>query len=99
MPAAERVCSGDVIEEWEVLDLLTQLVDKSLVVVEEGIEQEPRYRLLETIRAYARGRLGEGGGDAAVRQRHAEFVLALAEQAEKELPTPAAATWLGQLET
>jgi non-specific serine/threonine protein kinase len=99
LAAAETVCAGEVIEEWEVLDLLTQLVDKSLVVVDEGIDTEPRYRLLDTIRAYARGRLGESGGDAAVRQRHAEFFQGLAEQAEKELLTPKAAAWLQQLET
>ncbi|MBV9867245.1 MAG: hypothetical protein JO316_17960, partial [Abitibacteriaceae bacterium] len=45
------------IEEWEVLDLLTSLVDKSLVVYEEDEQGMGRYRLLETVRQYARGKL------------------------------------------
>jgi predicted ATPase len=60
LEAAEEVCSGDGIEEWAVLDLLTQLVDKSLVMADEQ-EGEGRYRMLETIRRYGLEKLCEAG--------------------------------------
>src|SRR5205823_12041285 len=49
LEAAEAVCLGEGVEEWEVLDLLTSLVEKSLVLYEER-EGKGRYRLLETVR-------------------------------------------------
>src|SRR5439155_16999251 len=51
LEAAEQVCGGGAVEEWEALDLLTSLCDKSLVVVGQQ-ESETRYRLLETVRQY-----------------------------------------------
>jgi predicted ATPase/class 3 adenylate cyclase len=83
MEAAEAVCSGDGLAELEVLDLLTTLVDKSLVQYETR-EGEARYRLLETVRQYARDRLLEAGEGQAVRERHARFFLAMAETAAAE---------------
>ena len=73
------------VEDWEVLDLLTALVDKSLVVYEEEAEgQGTRYRLLETVRQYAGERLaGERGGGGA--GRAASWCLALAEEAEPQI--------------
>lgn len=68
-----------VLRRDEVLDLLSHLVDKSLVVVDKHGD-ETRYRMLETIREYARERLEEGGEAEAVRQRHAEFLLELVER-------------------
>jgi non-specific serine/threonine protein kinase len=68
----------------EVLDLLTSLVDKSLVVYDEQ-GGEGRYRLLETVRQYARDRLLESGEAEAMRPRHADFFLQLGERAEPEL--------------
>src|ERR1043166_975181 len=56
LEAAEKIC----VESWEILDSLTSLVDKSLVVYEEK-EGKGRYRLLETVRQYARERLEERG--------------------------------------
>jgi predicted ATPase/DNA-binding SARP family transcriptional activator len=64
----------------EVLDLLSGLVDKSLVSVEAG-EEETRYRLLETVRQYAGEKLCEAGEAVAVERRHAAFYLCLAEEA------------------
>ena len=58
LEAAEKICSGTWIEEWEALDLLTSLVDKSLVVAEPQ-QEHTRYRLLETVRQYAQDRLAE----------------------------------------
>ena len=81
--AAGGACSGAGIEAWEVLELQGQLVDKSLVVAAEQGE-EVRYRLLETIRQYARGRLQETGEGEAVSDRHGQFCLELAEAAHAD---------------
>lgn len=66
------------------LDLLTALVDKSLVLVEHSA-QATRYRLLETVRQYARARLEASGEAKMIRQRHARFYLTLAEAIEPKL--------------
>jgi predicted ATPase/DNA-binding CsgD family transcriptional regulator len=79
LEAAEGVCAGEGLEEGEVLDLLTCLVDKSLVLVMEG-EGEARYRLLETVRQYGWEKLEESGEAGQVRLRHAVWFLALAEE-------------------
>jgi non-specific serine/threonine protein kinase len=79
LEAAERICTDETIAEVEVLDLLTGLVDKSLVVF-EGERPPARYRLLETLRQYARERLSEADEEMAVRKRHAAFFLKMAEQ-------------------
>jgi predicted ATPase len=84
------------LEEWQVLDLLTSLVDKSLVVY-EGSEEEDRYRLPETIRQYARERLLAFGEASAVRVRHLDWVVVLAEQAGPELFGPNQTAWLHRL--
>jgi predicted ATPase/class 3 adenylate cyclase len=84
LEAAEAVCSGDGLDEWEVLDLVTTLVDKSLVQYEAG-EGEARYRLLETVRQYARDRLLESGEADVARGRQLDWCLALAERAEPKL--------------
>ena len=97
LPAAEAVCAGDSIEEDEVLDLLTNLADKSLVVVEEK-SGEGRYRLLETVRQFSRDKLVESGEGERVRNQHLDFFLRLAEQAEPEFRGPDQIVWLGRLE-
>lgn len=68
LEGAEAACSGEGIEDWEVLDLLTQLVNKSLVAYEER-DEGARYRLLETVRQYARDKLLESGEGADLRGR------------------------------
>ena len=102
LEAAEEVCSGKGVETDEVLDLLTQIVNKSMVVMEEvssGEEGggETRYRLLETVRGYGLERLAESGEEEAIRQHHASFFLALAEEAGPELHGPDQVEWLGRL--
>ena len=72
----------------DVLDLLTQLVNKSLVIPDSDLEIEGRYNLLETIRQYARERLLEASGGEKIRHRHLEYYQKLAEQAEPELRGP-----------
>ena len=79
LEAAEEVCSGEGIERGKVVDLLSRLVDKSLVVAAAGAEGELRYRMLEPVRQYGRERLGESGETERVRERHLEYYLALAE--------------------
>ena len=77
--AAETVCTRDQIESAEALDLLLHLVDKSLIVMDEQSD-ETRYRMLETLREYARERLSTAGEADALRQRHAQFYLDLIEE-------------------
>jgi predicted ATPase/class 3 adenylate cyclase len=99
LEAAEAVCAGDGIEPLDVLDLLTRLADKSLVVVaEERPDGTARYRLLETMRQYAQHRLVEAEEVAAMCGRHAAHYLALAEQAAPALYGPRQLAWLDRLE-
>jgi predicted ATPase/class 3 adenylate cyclase len=95
--AVEAICTDGSVEALAVLDLLTYLVDKSLVVA-EGLNGDIRYRLLETIRQYGLERLQESGEVAAVRGRHLDWYLGLAERAEPELQGPDQKGWLSQLE-
>jgi predicted ATPase/DNA-binding CsgD family transcriptional regulator len=97
LSAAEKICSGDGIEEDEVLELLACLVDKSLVVVARG-DEKSRYRMLETVRQYASVKLGVTAEREAVSDRHASFLLDLAEEAETKLAGPEQAAWLERLE-
>jgi predicted ATPase/DNA-binding winged helix-turn-helix (wHTH) protein len=73
LEAAEHVCAGDGINETDVLDLLSRLVSKSLVVVDSECAGERRYRFLETVRQYARERLVQTGAAERLRERHFEF--------------------------
>jgi predicted ATPase/class 3 adenylate cyclase/DNA-binding CsgD family transcriptional regulator len=97
LDAAEDVCAGEGIERIQVLDLLSSLVDRSLVQVEEG-GTEARYRLLETIRAYARQKLAEVGDASSARDRHLEHFCVFAERVAPELERGDQLIWLGRLE-
>jgi non-specific serine/threonine protein kinase len=106
LEAAEAVGAGDGIEQHDVLDLLSKLVDKSLVVVEAspGEEGALRYRMLEPLRQYGRERLEESGEAQRVRERHAEYYLVLAEgadaqEAESEFRGARQVSWLKQMES
>ena len=92
LEAAEAVCAGGAAPAGDVLELLSRLVGQSLVVASGG-----RFRLLETIREYARDRLDEAGEAGALRERHARYFLSLAEQAEPELRRPQQSEWLARL--
>ena len=98
LEAAEEVCSGKGVERDDVLELLSELVDKSLVVVEAGEERVPRFRMLEPVRQYGQERLHESGTAERVRQRHAEYYLALAQEAEPELEGVNQTRWIDRLE-
>lgn len=82
----------------DTLDLLTQLVNKSLVLVEREQGADARYRLLETVRQYAREMLIETQEAEPVRQKHLEYYLQLATQAELELTGPRQVVWMNRLE-
>ena len=97
LEAAEAVCGGDGTPESEVLDHLAGLVDKSLVTLELP-DEAGRYRVLETVRQYATERLVESGETDRMRQSHAGFFLALAEQAEPKLFGPEQDAWFARLE-
>jgi len=87
LEAAEQVCVGGDVDEFDVLNLLHSLVEKSLVVAEQDAGSV-RYRLLETIRQYAAAELLREGGDEGVleaRDRHAAYVLELAARSSPEL--------------
>jgi predicted ATPase/class 3 adenylate cyclase/DNA-binding CsgD family transcriptional regulator len=86
LAAAEAVAGGGDVERFQVLDLLTLLVDKSLVVAESA-SGPTRYRLLETVRQYALEKLGESGEADAVRARHRDYYTALAALLDTPAPT------------
>src|SRR5712692_3774729 len=73
LEAVEHVCGGDEIHEDDVLDLLSRLVSKSLVVVDSEFAGGRRYRFLETVRQYARERIVQAGAADRLRERHFEF--------------------------
>ena len=80
---AERVCDSS--EPTPVLDLLARLIEKSLVLTEDGPNQSKWYRLQETIRHFAADRLRESGEEATVRVRHFDWYVELAENAHRYL--------------
>ncbi len=91
LEAAEAVCSGDGLEQQRILDLLTELVDKSMVVAQTAGRTEARYRMLETIREYASEKLSESGDAERTRDHHLDFILKMAEDAQPTAFGPTAA--------
>ena len=78
----------------DVLDLLTRLVDRSLVLAEQHGTEATRYRLLETLRAYGVNRLAERGDAEWARERHARWMTELAQRAERAFHGPSQGHWL-----
>ena len=97
LEAAEIVCPGAGVAPGDVLLLLGELVNQSLVTLDDA-DAEPRYRLLETVREYGRDRLVERGEREATEAAHATWALALADRAEAALPGPDWQASLAQLE-
>ncbi|MEU1952116.1 BTAD domain-containing putative transcriptional regulator [Nocardia rhamnosiphila] len=101
LAAAEQVCAdtGDGrnagVEQWEVLELLTALTEKSLLLT--AAESEPRYWMLDTIRQYARDRLEESGEADAARRAHLAYFTGLAATAEPHLRRGEQLEWLAAL--
>jgi predicted ATPase/class 3 adenylate cyclase len=95
LDAAEVIGTDDIVTKADVLDLLTNLVEKSLVVSEADAG---RYRLLETVRQYAQECLDDSGERDGTRDRHLYFYLAFAETARPELLGPQQGAWLVRLD-
>ncbi|WP_052809651.1 BTAD domain-containing putative transcriptional regulator [Streptomonospora alba] len=114
LEAAEEVCAGGDVAAADVLDLLSRLVDRSLVMAaenavprtramsgarpEDASRSGPRYRLLESVAAYCLERAEEAGETGAVRRRHAEYYTRLAERAQPYLRGHGQHAWLERLD-
>jgi predicted ATPase/DNA-binding CsgD family transcriptional regulator len=99
LEASEVVVSDESIGQSEVLERLSGLVEKSLVIAELTAERGGvRYRLLDAIRQYALEKLEQSGEAEDAMRAHAEYCLALAEEAEPELIGPREAEWFERLE-
>jgi predicted ATPase len=97
LESATAVCAGDELEEFDVLDGLTSLVEKSLVVAESS-EDDTRYHLLESMREYGRERLDANGKRAEIARRHAVAYTELAERLEQEYGSTPYRTWVARAE-
>jgi non-specific serine/threonine protein kinase len=97
LDAAEAVCTEEDLGQGGVLELLSHLVDKSLVIAREA-GGEARYRLLETIRQYGLEKLQASADEAGVRRRHAAYFVGLAERTEPGLSGPEQVGRLDELE-
>ena len=97
LEAVQQVCGDESADEWDAVDLLTSLIEKSLVTAED-CNGATRYRLLETVRQYARDRLLESGEGERWRDRHLAYFLAVAEEAEPKLNGAQQRNWLERLE-
>jgi predicted ATPase/serine/threonine protein kinase len=98
--AAEAVCANyePDKEQIEVFDLITSLVDKSLLVSKEHARGDVRFRMLEIVREYALESLETNGEAEAMRRSHAKYFLAFGEEAEQHLQAAQAVEWLNRLE-
>jgi predicted ATPase/class 3 adenylate cyclase len=94
LEAIEAICSGDGVEAFEIVDLLTQLVDKSLVYVEKSPEHGARYFMLESIWDYANEKLVAAGEAETYRIRHLDYFLRFAEDAAPKIRGPEQREWL-----
>jgi predicted ATPase/class 3 adenylate cyclase len=95
LEAAEAVGADETVGKTDILDLLTNLIEKSLVISDAD---GSRYRLLETVRQYAQERLNETSERDPTCKRHLQFYLTLAEQARPELVGPNQGAWLKRLD-
>lgn len=96
---AESVCSGQEVARESTLDLLSSLVDKSLVMAETSGRAEARYRLLEMIREYALRKLDESGEASRLRDRHLDFFVARAKEIALKLQSSSfQSLWLNWLD-
>ncbi len=96
LDAAERVCAGDGVEQEQVLELLTALAEKSLLLTEG--DSAPRYRMIGTIKEYAGQRLAEAGESDLARHAHLVYFTELTETAEPHLRRAEQLEWLATLE-
>jgi predicted ATPase/DNA-binding CsgD family transcriptional regulator len=102
LEAAETVCGGlvspETLNDHAMLDILSSLVDKSMLQLAAGKDNEPRFVMLSTLREYAEERLNTSTQAQLLRLRHAEYFLSLAEKAEPALIGPDQTGWVAQLD-
>jgi non-specific serine/threonine protein kinase len=98
LEASEDVCAGDGIDKDTMVDLLSHLVDKSLIIADAEAAGERRHRFLETVRQYGRERLVRSGDAERVRDRHLSFFSELVRRAEPELQKVHQVAWLNRLQ-
>ncbi|MFD4144588.1 ATP-binding protein [Streptomyces sp. NPDC058572] len=96
LEAAEKVCSGNSIRPVEVLDLVANLVDKSVLVCEER-GARMWYRMSETLRQYGQEQLAERSEEQTLRRRHRDWYQHLAEQGSRDWYKPPQLDWLARL--
>jgi len=94
LEAIEGVCAGEGVDAFDVMDLLQQLVDKSLVYIEKDPERGARYFILESIWDYANEKLIAAGESDTYRIRHLDYFLQFAEEAAPEICGPDQKQWL-----
>lgn len=95
--SATRV-AAEQLDEYAVLDVLTRLVEQSLVTTNRVEGGTTRYTMLETVRQYAQDRLDESGDGEATRNRHLAFFVALAEEAQPQLVGQEQGAWFARLD-
>ena len=109
LEAAEAVCADEALEEWEVVDVLTRLIDKSLVVFNAGGGEAmarspagstsvPRYRMLETVREFAQARSQESPDGPETEGRFQSYFTKLVEASAAELTGPMQGEWLARID-
>lgn len=97
LAAAEQVCGAEPLAPPDVLDLVTSLVEKSLLMTDER-EQGTRYRMLETIREYAREKLEQAGDLASTVARHGQHYFSFAKAVRDGLKGPDQPLWIERME-
>jgi len=97
LQAVEAVCSDDQIQDFEIIDILTSLVDKSLVTVERSPGKEPRYTFIESVWDYSREKLDQAGERDLVCTRHLQYFLEIALNAAPRLLGPQQLDWIERL--
>ncbi len=95
----EAVCTGDGVDAFDAIDLLQQLVDKSLLAVESHPEFGDRYTMIESVWQYAQEKLKESGESESLQNRHLDYFLDLAKEAQPGLQGPDVAIWLERVDT
>ena len=96
LPAAEAICSDDRLEQGEILDRITELVDNSILQV-HGSGETRRFHMLETVREYGRLKLEQAGEAPTMQRRHLHWFLELATRAEPEWRGPNQRTLLDRV--
>jgi non-specific serine/threonine protein kinase len=99
LAAIEAVAAGSGVDVYDILDLLDELVNKSMVIALRIQGQETRYRLLETIRQYAQEQLAQAGQTDIFRQRHLAYYQQWGVEAEQALTGPEQGSWFKRLPT